>query len=157
MNVEQTLEALKKINLTGHLQGTGDPRWKRIFVEDYLKTRIGRISIFEEKYSHVKWYGFESLPEGEINFFERIAYRWEYLLKHGEPLDEARFQELEKQAWQLANDRQASILAARKARPCNENGKRIRRAKLRPANPRKYLQELLDGSNETVQLKSASV
>lgn len=155
MTEAKTLLYLTQLGLHYTVQQTGDPRWKRIFIsmdiKDEVRVQVGRVSIFEGNYSHIKWYGISYNEQGEIRECEHLAYQWNYLLQMGKLLDPAHYEACLNKAWELAHERRAAIQAKRQANSRREDGKPVKRKGLAPANPRRFLWELLvGGSNKPV-------
>jgi len=80
MNREQTIEALRKIGLEGNFQRTKHNDFGRIFVIDEHGVTLGRITMYQGCYDHIKWY-FRFY--GELCESDFIAARWSYLLGTG--------------------------------------------------------------------------
>jgi len=91
MDFNETLNKLNEIDLRGNLLPTGDPRYKRIFITNSDGCTIGRITILDGKYSHVKWYWKQY---GDIIESDYYIFAWDVLLYQNRIMSENEFSDI---------------------------------------------------------------
>lgn len=126
MNNAEVVQKLALIGLTGKVQTTGDSRYVRIYIMQGTVS-LGRITMFEGKYSHVKWY--EGVAQGYDINNRRPLYAWDLLLQQSKVLtDELWFGILES-AQRLQQEDVARLEQWRRDNPArlDRNGVRKRR------------------------------
>ena len=83
MNTKEVCDKLALIGLRGKVQPTGCPEYVRIYVMQGTVT-LGRITIFQGTYSHIKWY--EGISGAYSMDQRRPTMAWDLLLQHGKVL-----------------------------------------------------------------------
>lgn len=141
MDIKATVAAMARLGLTVNVQPTGHPDYIRGFVKDGTVS-LGRITFFEGKYSHVKWYLGDY---GQICDFDKIAYGWTYLLSTGKTLTDERWKQLLAEAEKLSDEDYQRKVDWRRQNPTpiNREGKQRSRGKLQRDTTRKFLRQLL--------------
>lgn len=118
MNVEECLQGLSAIGLTGRVQVTGHPDYTRIFVMKGVVS-LGRIVIFKGLYTHVKWYW---LQEGELGEPDLHIFRWNYWVKTGKVLTQQQYNEVYFKAKELREQDFQERLDWRREHPFKSDG-----------------------------------
>lgn len=107
MNVNETIAKLAMIGLKGKFQTTGHADYARVYVLDAAGVTLGRISIFQGAYSHIKWYS--GIIEAYNIDQRRPTLAWNMLLQSNEVLTDTMWSSIKHQAqvMQQAETRQA--------------------------------------------------
>ncbi|CAI0907620.1 Uncharacterised protein [Serratia quinivorans] len=141
MDIKATVAAVSRLGLTVNVQSTGHPDYIRGFVKNGTVS-LGRITFFEGRYSHVKWYLGDYGPVGD---FDKFSYGWSYLLLNGKTLTDELWQETLTEAKRLSEEDYQRKLDWRRKHPAsvNNQGKPRSRGKLQRDTTRKFLRQLL--------------
>jgi hypothetical protein len=142
MTLKETLAKLKMIGLTYRTSNTGHPDYQRIFVVDKGGVSLGRITIFEGKYDHIKWYWREY---GDVNRSDYYIQAWALLLQHNEVLTKEVWEKVLQEAKEMQQQDMENKRQWRKDNPPKvmANGKTGRRRALKEKNIRSFIQEIL--------------
>lgn len=96
MNVNEVKAKLELIGLKGKFQTTGHADYTRIYVLDARGVTLGRISMFQGAYSHIKWY--EGIIEAYNIDQRRPTLAWDMLLQSGQVLTDEMWSSIKVQA-----------------------------------------------------------
>ena len=96
MNVNETIAKLALIGLKGKFQTTGHADYARVYVLDAAGVTLGRITIFQGSYSHIKWYS--GIIEAYNIDQRRPTLAWDMLLQSNEVLTDTMWSSIKHQA-----------------------------------------------------------
>lgn len=149
LSAVEVLAALSRVGLTGEVQPTGNPDYQRVYIKCPEGITLGRACIHKGWYSHVKWFvGMNSL-DSQWSYY---IYAWQYLLRTDKVLSRCRWHDALRDAHEMAvAERNRKIIWRREhPLPTRADGTTRNRAKLAPANPGRYIWQILiaesDGS-----------
>ena len=101
MNVNETIAKLAMIGLKGKFQATSHADYARVYVMQGTIT-LGRISIFQGAYSHIKWYS------GIIESYDidqrRPTLAWDMLLQTGQVLTDEMWSSIKLRAQRIQEE-----------------------------------------------------
>lgn len=98
MNVTETIAKLAMIGLKGKFQATGHADYARVYVMQGTVT-LGRITIFQGAYSHIKWYS--GIIEAYNIDQRRPTLAWDMLLQTGQVLTDEMWSSIKVQAQRI--------------------------------------------------------
>lgn len=101
MNVTETIAKLAMIGLKGKFQATGHADYARVYVMQGTVT-LGRITIFQGAYSHIKWYS--GIIEAYNIDQRRPTLAWDMLLQTGQVLTDEMWSSIKVQAQRIQED-----------------------------------------------------
>lgn len=101
MNVNETIAKLALIGLKGKFQVTGHADYARVYVMQGTVT-LGRISIFQGAYSHIKWYS--GIIEAYNIDQRRPTLAWDMLLQTGQVLTDDMWSSIKIQAQRIQEE-----------------------------------------------------
>ena len=98
MNVTETIAKLAMIGLKGKFQATGHADYARVYAMQGTVT-LGRITIFQGAYSHIKWYS--GIIEAYNIDQRRPTLAWDMLLQTGQVLTDKMWSSIKLQAQRI--------------------------------------------------------
>lgn len=101
MNVTETIAKLAMIGLNGKFQATGHADYARVYVMQGTVT-LGRITIFQGAYSHIKWYS--GIIEAYNIDQRRPTLAWDMLLQTGQVLTDEMWSSIKVQAQRIQEE-----------------------------------------------------
>lgn len=101
MNVTETIAKLAMIGLKGKFQATGHADYARVYVMQGTVT-LGRITIFQGAYSHIKWYS--GIIEAYNINQRRPTLAWDMLLQTGQVLTDEMWSSIKLQAQRIQEE-----------------------------------------------------
>lgn len=101
MNVTETIAKLAMIGLKGKFQATGHADYARVYVMQGTVT-LGRITIFQGAYSHIKWYS--GIIEAYNVDQRRPTLAWDMLLQTGQVLTDDMWSSIKLQAQRIQEE-----------------------------------------------------
>lgn len=101
MNVNETIAKLDMIGLKGKFQATGHADHARVYVMQGTIT-LGRITIFQGAYSHIKWYS--GIIEAYNVDQRRPTLAWDMLLQTGQVLTDEMWSSIKLQAQRIQEE-----------------------------------------------------
>lgn len=101
MNVNETIAKLAMIGLKGKFQATGHADYARVYVMQGTVT-LGRITIFQGAYSHIKWYS--GIIEAYNVDQRRPTLAWDMLLQTGQVLTDEMWSSIKLQAQRIQEE-----------------------------------------------------
>ena len=102
MNVNEVKAKLELIGLKGKFQTTGHADYARIYVLDAHGVTLGRISMFQGAYSHIKWYS--GIIEAYNIDQRRPTLAWDMMLQTGQVLTDELWSSIKIQAQEMQLD-----------------------------------------------------
>lgn len=101
MNATETIAKLAMIGLKGKFQATDHADYARVYVMQGTIT-LGRISIFQGAYSHIKWYS--GIIEAYNVDQRRPTLAWDMLLQTGQVLTDDMWLSIKLQAQRIQEE-----------------------------------------------------
>lgn len=101
MNATETIAKLAMIGLKGKFQATGHADYASVYVMQGTIT-LGRITIFQGAYSHIKWYS--GIIEAYNVDQRRPTLAWDMLLQTGQVLTDEMWSSIKLQAQRIQEE-----------------------------------------------------
>lgn len=144
MNTKETCDKLALIGLRGKVQTTGHPDYVRIYVLDAQGVTLGRISIFQGAYSHIKWYS--GIIEAYNVDQRRPTLAWDMLLQTGQVLTDTMWSSIKVTAQRMQEEETRKLELWRIANPpaLDHLGKPKRRRSIKGPSIMKCIRQVMN-------------
>ena len=143
MNVNEIIAKLAMIGLKGKFQVTGHADYARVYVMQGTVT-LGRITIFQGAYSHIKWYS--GIIEAYNVDQRRPTLAWDMLLQTGQVLTDEMWSSIKHQAqvMQIAETRKLEQWRLDNPPKLDHLGRPKRRRSIKGPSLMKYIRQVMN-------------